>query len=183
MRNARLLSLVLAVLTVGLLVAPTAVAEPPFRVPDYVTDKAGVLSQGQRIQVENAVNQLYNDKHIRLWVVYVDSFGQDPASWATTTVQLSSFGDHDALLAVATTERAYAFQVPTAIMSQSDAQSLQRSSIEPALRRGDWVGAAVAAANGLSTATTSAGPTISWFGVLVALAVLVLALLALWLWT
>src|ERR1700754_405846 len=111
MRIARLLTLVLAVLTVGLLVTPTAAAEPPFRVPDYVTDRAGVLSQGQRIQVENAVNQLYNDKRIRLWVVYVDSFGQDPDAWAKTTMQLSSFGDRDALLAVATTERSYAFKV------------------------------------------------------------------------
>src|SRR4029077_12697648 len=58
MRIARLLGLLLAVLTAGLLVAPVAVAEPPFRVPDYVTDNADVLSQGQRIQVETAVNQL-----------------------------------------------------------------------------------------------------------------------------
>jgi len=183
MRIARLLGLLLAVLTAGLLVAPTATAEPPFRVPDYITDKANVLSQGQRIQVENAVNQLYNNKRVRLWVVYVDSFGQDPVGWARTTKQLSSFGDQDALLAVATTERAYAFQVPTEIMSQSDAQSLQRNSIEPALHRSDWVGAAVAAANGLNTASTSTGPEISWFGVLVAIAALALALLALWLWT
>jgi len=183
MRIARLLGLLLAVLTAGLLVTPTAAAEPPFRVPDYITDKANVLSQGQRIQVENAVNQLYNNKRVRLWVVYVDSFGQDPVGWARTTKQLSSFGDQDALLAVATTERAYAFQVPTEIMSQSDAQSLQRNSIEPALHRSDWVGAAVAAANGLNTASTSTGPGISWFGVLVAIAALALALLALWLWT
>ena len=183
MRIARLLGLLLAVLTAGLLVTPTAAAEPPFRVPDYITDKANVLSQGQRIQVENAVNQLYNNKRVRLWVVYVDSFGQDPVGWARTTKQLSSFGDQDALLAVATTERAYAFQVPTEIMSQSDAQSLQRNSIEPALHRSDWVGAAVAAANGLNTASTSTGPEISWFGVLVAIAALALALLALWLWT
>ena len=183
MRIARLLGLLLAVLTAGLLVTPTAAAEPPFRVPDYVTDKAGVLSQGQRIQVENAVNQLYNDKRIRLWVVYVDGFGQDPNGWARRTMELSSFGDHDALLAVATMERAYAFQVPTAIMSPSDAQSVQRNSVEPALRRSDWVGAAVAAANGLNTATTSTGPVISSVGILVVFAVLALALLALWLWT
>ena len=67
MRIARLLGLLLAVLTAGLLVTPTAAAEPPFRVPYYITDNANVLSQGQRIQVENAVNQLYNDKRIRLW--------------------------------------------------------------------------------------------------------------------
>ena len=105
MRIARLLCILLAVVTTGLLVAPAAVAEPPFRVPDYVTDNAGVLSTGQRVQVENAVNQLYNEKRIRLWVVYVDSFGQSSDGWARTTMQLSDFGDQDALLAIATGER------------------------------------------------------------------------------
>ena len=80
--------------------------------PDYVTDRAGVLSEGQRVQVENAVNQLYNDNRTRLWVVYVDSFGQGAVGWARTTMQISDFGDRDALLAIATEEGAYAFQVP-----------------------------------------------------------------------
>ena len=184
MRIARLLTMLFAVMAAGLLITPSAAAEPPFRVPDYVTDNAGVLSQGQRIQVENAVNQLYNDKRIRLWVVYVDNFGQDAVGWARTTMQLSNFGDRDALLAVATGERAYAFQVPSDIMSQSDATALRVNDIEPALHRGDWVGAAVAAANGLNRSPTSTGTgtEISWFGFLVAFAVLALAVLALWLW-
>ncbi len=184
MRIARLLTMLFTVMAAGLLITPSAAAEPPFRVPDYVTDNAGVLSQGQRIQVENAVNQLYNDKRIRLWVVYVDNFGQDAVGWARTTMQLSNFGDRDALLAVATGERAYAFQVPSDIMSQSDATALRVNDIEPALHRGDWVGAAVAAANGLNRSPTSTGTgtEISWLGFLVAFAVLALAVLALWLW-
>ena len=44
-------------------------------------------------------------------------------------------------------------------MSQSDAAALQRNTIEPALRRDDWTGAAVAAANGLDTPSTSTGPS------------------------
>ena len=72
-------------------------------------------------------------------------------------------------------------------MSQADAEILQRNTIEPALRQSDWTGAAVAAANGLNTASTSTGPStgagISWFGLLVALAVFALVLLALWWWT
>lgn len=186
MRLARLLNLVLALLTAGLLLAPVAAAEPPFRVPDYVTDRAGVLSEGQRAQVENAVNQLYNDKRIRLWVVYVDSFGQGAVGWARTTMQVSDFGEQDALLAVATRERAYAFQVPSDLMSQSDSQTLQRNEIEPALRRSDWTGAAIAAASGLNAepeSTSSDGTGITWFGMAVALAVLALIILGLWLWT
>ena len=45
MRIARLLSVVLAVIAAGLVLAPVTAAEPPFRVPDYVTDNAGVLKQ------------------------------------------------------------------------------------------------------------------------------------------
>jgi hypothetical protein len=181
MRIARLLSMLLAVLAAGLVIAPGAAAEAPFRVPDYVTDNAGVLSQGQRVQVENAVNQLYNDKRIRLWVVYVDSFGQGATDWARTTMELSDFGDRDALLAIAAGERAYAFQVPSAIMSPSDAESLQRNDIEPRLRDSDWSGAAVVAASGLSAATVS-GPGVSWLGVVIALAVILLLVVLLWLW-
>ena len=83
----------LAVLAACLVLAPVTAAEPPFRVPDYVTDRAGVLSEGQRVRVENAVNQLYNDNRTRLWVVYVDSFGQSAVGWARTTMQISDFGD------------------------------------------------------------------------------------------
>ena len=160
----------LAVLAAGLVLAPVTAAEPPFRVPDYVTDRAGVLSEGQRVQVENAVNQLYNDKRIRLWVVYVDSFsGQGAVNWAEQTARISDLGDDDALLAVATTDRAYAF-VPTASARSTDADTLRRNNIEPALRQGDWTGAAVAAANGLNTPSTSTGPStgsgFTWFGML-----------------
>jgi hypothetical protein len=186
MRIVRLLSVVLAVLVAGLVLAPVTAAEPPFRVPDYVTDRAGVLSPSQRVQVENAVNQLYNENRTRLWVVYVDSFGQSAVGWARTTMQISDFGDRDALLAIATEERAYAFQVPSDIMSQSDAAALQRNTIEPALRQGDWAGAAVAAAEGSKEPTStspSTGSGITWYGLLVALAVFGLIILALWLWS
>ena len=94
MRIARLLSLVLAVLTAGVLLAPGAAAEPPFRVPDYVTDRRRRAVAGQRADVENAVDQLYNDRRIRLWVVYVDSFsGQDAVGWAEPRWRLSDFGE------------------------------------------------------------------------------------------
>ena len=37
-----------------------------------MTDNAGVLSASGRSDVQAAVDKLYNDKRIRLWVVYVD---------------------------------------------------------------------------------------------------------------
>jgi uncharacterized membrane protein YgcG len=186
MRIARLLGLVLAIMAPGLLITPSAAADPPLRVPDYVTDNANVLSQGQRVQVDNAVNQLYNDRHIRLWVVYVDTFsGQDAVNWTQQTRRLSDIGGQDAILAVATQDRAYAFLPPTIAPGGFDVSTLRANEIEPKLHQSDWAGAAIAAANGLnpSTSSTGTGAEISWFGVLVALAVLALGILLLWLWT
>jgi uncharacterized membrane protein YgcG len=186
MRIARLLGLVLAIMAAGLLITPSAAADPPLRVPDYVTDNANVLSQGQRVQVDNAVNQLYNDRHIRLWVVYVDTFsGQDAVNWTQQTRRLSDIGGQDAILAVATQDRAYAFLPPTTAPGGVDVSTLRTNEIEPKLHQSDWAGAAIAAANGLnpSTSSTGTGAEISWFGVLVALTVLALAILLLWLWT
>jgi uncharacterized membrane protein YgcG len=178
MRCTRLLGVVLAGLAAAVLVAPRAVADPPLRLPDYVTDKAGVLTQGQRVQVENAVNDLYNSRRIRLWVVYVDDFsGQDPGSWAQTTYRTSNLGAYDAILAVATVDRAYAFEVPTTVknVSQSQVDNLRRNEVEPALRRGDWSAAAVAAANGLNT-SGSTGAKVSLSTVLVPIGVVVFLL-------
>ncbi|HYZ68277.1 MAG TPA: TPM domain-containing protein, partial [Mycobacterium sp.] len=87
----------------------------------------------------------------------------------------------DAVLAVATGDRAYALHVPSSF-SPSKADDLRRNEIEPALRQGDWGAAAIAAAQGLDPATSSTNTEISWFGFLVAFAVLALAVFVVWLW-
>jgi uncharacterized membrane protein YgcG/predicted nucleic acid-binding Zn-ribbon protein len=186
MRIARLLGLLLAVLTVGVLLAPTAAGQPPFRLPSYVNDGANALSGSESSDVQQAVDKLYNDRRIRLWVVYVDTFsGQDAVSWTEQTRRLSDIGDQDAILAVATQDRAYAFLPPTSAPGGFDVSALRSNEIEPKLRQSDWAGAAVAAAEGLNptTSSTGTGAEISWFGFLVAFAVLALAILLLWLWT
>ena len=52
MRIARLLGVILTIMTVGLtgelLLAPPAGARPPFRLAGYLTDSAGVLSASSR---------------------------------------------------------------------------------------------------------------------------------------
>jgi serine/threonine protein kinase len=134
---------------------PPASAQPPFRLPGYVTDNAGVLSDSGRDAVLSAIDKLYVDHNIRLWVVYVDSFaGISAVNWAQRTMSASDFGNYDALLAAATTARAYAFLVPktASSISQSQVDNLMHNQIEPALRNGDWSGAVVAAANGLDSA-------------------------------
>ncbi|BBZ70842.1 UPF0603 protein [Mycobacterium paraseoulense] len=182
MRTARLLTLIGTILAVGfgggLLVAPGAGAQPPFRLADYVTDNAGVLSDSGRASVTSAVAKLYTDRHVRLWVVYVDDFsGQNPVSWAQLTMRSSDLGNYDALLAVATNSRAYAFLVPSTVKNVNARQvdDLRRNRIEPALHDGDWSGAAVAAANGLDTSPGSAGRV----ALLVILAIILVAVAAL----
>ncbi|HEY6574463.1 MAG TPA: TPM domain-containing protein, partial [Mycobacterium sp.] len=182
---ARLLSLVLAALTAGLVLvptAPTAWAGPPLRLADYVTDDANALSGGQRAQVQTAVDNLYNARRIRLWVVYVDSFsGQSAETWARSTKSRSDISEQDALFAVAIGDRSYALLPPTSGSGGFDVTTLRRNDIEPLLRNGDWAGAAVAAANGLANPPSSSSE-ISWVGVWAILVVIGIALLALLLW-
>ena len=178
MRTARLFSVILTILTVGLLLAPPAGAQPPSQLTNYVTDNTGVLSNSGRATVAAALGKLYTDRHIRLWVVYVDNFsGLSAVNWAQRTSRASDFGDYDALLAVGTTGRAYAFLVPSTVkgVSQSQVDDLRRNQIEPALRNNDWSGAAVAAADGLNVAPSSSGRVL----LLVVLGLIVVAVVVL----
>lgn len=184
MRIARLLTLLLATVVAGALLAPSASAEPPFRLPGYVTDRAGVLDNAGLGQVTSAVDELYASSKTRLWVVYVESFsGQSAEAWARNTMRTSDLGDFDALLAVATVDRAYAFLVPDSAteLSSSRVESVRRNDIEPALRQNDWTGAAVGAADGLAQSSGS-GARISWVGLAVALGAIALAVVLLMLW-
>ena len=155
MRLHRLLSLLFATfLAAAALVAPSAAAESPFRLPDYVTDNAGVLSERQLAEVQRSVDQLYSERRVRLWVVYVDSFDQPSGAveWAQRTRAASDLGDEDAILAVSVGQRSYSFLVPPAAAGggSTAVDNLRRDRIEPALRREDWAGAATAAAGGLA---------------------------------
>lgn len=188
MRLPRLFSMIFAVLSVGLLVAPHAAAEPPFRLSTQIVDNAHALSGQDLDRVTQAIDKLYADRHVRLWVVYVDTFsGQDAEPWARATLAASDLGTYDALLAVATTDRAYAFLAGGVAASNAEANSLRRNKIEPALRDGDWAQAAVNAAEGLDT-NASAAPSSSsnaemnWVGLLAILAVIALAVVILVLW-
>lgn len=186
MRIARLLSMLLAILTIGLLIAPSAAAEPPARLATQLTDNAGVLSAAQRANVQRAIDRLYDDRHIKLWVVFTEDFsGQAQNDWARNTMRLSDFGDDDALLAVATVDRAFAFQVPSTVRGEDRADDIRHDSITPALRRDDWAGAAIAAANGLNAdppAAPAAGG-ISWPGMLIGLGVIAVLAGLVWWWS
>ena len=178
MSTVRSVAVFMAMLISALVVAPSAAAQPPSRLSTYITDDAGALNGSGRAAIESATGKLYSDRRIQLWVVFVDTFSGQPAvSWAQSTRAASDLGDFDAVLAVATVDHSYAFLVPNRVktINANQVDDLRRNQIEPALRRGDWSGAAVGAANGLDRGKqpTSSAPLLIGLGVvLVAVAVL-----------
>jgi uncharacterized membrane protein YgcG len=182
MRIVRLLGAVLTILTAGLLLATPAGAQRPSKLTDHITDSAGVLTDSGRAAVSSAIDRLYRDRHIQLWVVYVDNFSRfKPDNWADQARSASGMGDHDALLAVATNTKSYTFTGPPKAqgITADELNSLQTKQIEPAVEAKDWSGAAVAAADGLNKSAIS--PKRIWpliaIGVAVALVVVVVVLL------
>lgn len=171
----------------GLLSAPVSAAEPPLRVPSQITDNAAALTDSERADVQEALDTLYDEKRVQLFVVFVESFdGQNSRTWADNTWRLSGLGDDDALLAVATVDREFSFDVDGA--AQSRAADVQRNLIEPALRDSDWAQAAIGAAEGLGGQAAPASPGgssggTSWLGFAVVFGVIVALGLALWVWS
>ena len=152
MRLVRLFGVVLAMLTAGLLLATPAGGQPPSKLTDHITDSSGVLTDSGRTAVSSAIDRLYRDQHIQLWVAYVDNFSRfKPDNWADQTRSASAMGDHDVLLAVATNTKLYAFSVPPNLqgLTAAELSSLRSNRIEPAVGAKDWSGAAVVAADGL----------------------------------
>ncbi len=136
---------------VAVMLPTAAAAEPPFRVPAQITDRAGALNGGDQADVQAALNRLSSEENINLFVVYVQNFDEpsDGDAWARETFGLSGFGANDMLLAIATDGRAYSVQVPQNFkLSSSQLSKVDQNDIRPQLVDSDWAGAAIAAANG-----------------------------------
>ncbi|MFC8383516.1 TPM domain-containing protein [Nocardia sp. NPDC057272] len=173
-RSVSVLCAVFAVLS--LLCAPSAVAEPPARMGPQVVDTANVLSAGDEARVLDAVDTLYRDHQVKLWVNYVRTFGSmAPRDWAARTSDLSGFSDHDLLLAVAVDDRGYWLDgtLPEGV-SDAELDSLLAGSVEPDLRDQKWAQAAIDTAEGIGSAMRGGGAP---WGVLIliGLAVIVVA--------
>jgi uncharacterized membrane protein YgcG len=174
MRIVRLFGVLLTILTAGLLLTTPAGAQPPSKLTDHITDGSGALTDPGRAAVSSAIDRLYHDRHIQLWVVYVDNFSRfKPENWAAQTRSASGMGDHDALLAVATNTKSYAFTAPPKSqgLTADELNSLRSSQIEPAVNAKDWSGAAVAAADGLNKSASS--PNRNWLPIAIGVVVVV----------
>ncbi|MEU6761183.1 TPM domain-containing protein [Streptomyces sp. NPDC046853] len=137
-----------------LLSAPAALAAPaddPVTLSrdGQITDRVGALGDRKKA-TERALDQLYEDGGLQLFVVYVRDFsGRGGQEWADATAERNGLGLDDALLAVATHDRQYAYSVDVdSRLSEAQLQDVATTAIKPALRQNDWAGAAIGAANG-----------------------------------
>lgn len=126
-------------------------ADEPFSIEERITDRVDALGD-RRDEVEEAIDRLFEDHRLDLYVVYVDNFsGMDREEWAGTTAERSQLGINDALLAVATGERVYQLSVDADYpLTDEQLAQIETEAIEPALRANDWAGGAIGAANGIA---------------------------------
>ncbi|MFG2998443.1 TPM domain-containing protein [Streptomyces sp. NPDC048340] len=131
--------------------APPARADDPVTLSKQgqITDRVGALGD-REAAVAAALDKLYADRKVQLFVAYVRDFSDRSAqSWADATAQKNGLGQNDVLLAVGTGARQYAYSadVDSGFTSEQLA-AVARTAIEPALKQNDWAGAAIGAANG-----------------------------------
>ncbi|MYR81263.1 phage-shock protein, partial [Streptomyces sp. SID5466] len=154
---APLAALASALLAVCWLVLPAAVparADDPVELSrdGQITDRVGAL--GDRAgQVEDALDRLYDEQRVQLFVVYVRDFsGRSGQTWSDETADRNGLGQDDVLLSVATHDRQYAYSVDVdSRLTDADLREVAGTAIEPALRENDWAGAAIGAADGYAS--------------------------------
>jgi uncharacterized membrane protein YgcG len=118
----------------------------------HIADSVGAVTD-RAAAVTAALDRLYADTRIDLFVAYVDSFTgvADREQWADQTADNNGLGTNDVLLAVATSDRQYQLSVaPNFALTDAQLQEVETIAIEPALRENDWAGAAIGAADGLA---------------------------------
>nr|WP_051832009.1 TPM domain-containing protein [Streptomyces katrae] len=135
----------------GVTGAPAARADDPVSLSrqGQITDRVGALGD-RKAAVTAALDKLYADHRIQLFVTYVHDFSERSAqSWADATAQKNGLGQDDLLLAVATGARQYAYSADVdSGFTEAQLADVARTAIEPALKQNDWAGAAIGAADG-----------------------------------
>ncbi|MER5770690.1 TPM domain-containing protein [Streptomyces sp. NPDC001985] len=131
--------------------APSTPDDPPAPLSrqGQITDRVDALA-GRRPQVVRALDRLWSDERLQLFVVYVRDFsGRSAPEWADATARKNGLGVDDVLLTVATHDRQYTYWVAASSrLSDPQLTRVATTAIEPALRESDWAGAAIGAADG-----------------------------------
>ncbi|MFD5869757.1 TPM domain-containing protein [Streptomyces sp. NPDC060322] len=140
-----------AVLWISLPGGRDARAEDPVALSrdGQITDKVRALGDREP-QVEAALDRLFEERRVQLFVAYVRDFsGRDAQTWTDETANRNGLGQEDVLLAVATHDRQYAYSVDQGSrLTDAQLRDVASTAIEPALRQNDWAGAAIGAADG-----------------------------------
>ncbi|MGN7221915.1 TPM domain-containing protein [Curtobacterium flaccumfaciens] len=146
----------------------------------YVLDEADALTASQQSKVEQAVQDLYSETQTQLFVVFVPSFTDptDHTEWGRAVLEQNQIDTDGILLSVAVDERNYDVQQTneTAI-SSSDVENAVNDSLLPELKQGDWSGAAVAFADGLTQSQAPVDLTWLWILLLVVVVGLIVVVL------
>lgn len=129
-------------------------APPFFPLSSPVTDEPDALDSADEADVAGSLDELWERRHIKLYVVYVKNFGNSGSDrWAEKVMRENAFGPTDALLAIATDvlQPAFAFKVPVAVTNRKDIDldDIERNHILPAVLFHRWKDAAMAAMRGL----------------------------------
>lgn len=135
--------------------AAAAATEPPALGQERVLDVVDVLSPAEEQQVADRAAQLSQRAGLDLWVVFVDEFTDptDAETWANETADRNNLGPNQYLLAVATEGRSYYLSAYIeGPVPEDDVLTIEQRLIQPELSADDWVGAALAAADGLERA-------------------------------
>jgi len=78
----------------------------PTELKDKVTDEAGVLSDGEKAEIEDAIAQLQQSKQLNAYVVYLSTFGgEDPSEWVRAAI--TDKGPNTAVIAISPDDGKY----------------------------------------------------------------------------
>ncbi|KXK62214.1 hypothetical protein AWW66_09250 [Micromonospora rosaria] len=129
-------------------------AERPMRLDSQLVDEAGVLGD-RRDAAQQALTELRQRTGLQLFVVFVHTFsGRSAQNWADETATRSDLGDRDALLAIATRDRSYAYSFAQDYpLTDGQLDEVARVAIEPPLGANDWAAAVIGAAQGYQAAS------------------------------
>ncbi len=146
----------------GVVFAPPAFAEdPPLLQGGYVVDSAGVLGGDDQPRILAAIDSLYRNTDMQLYVVYVRGFtgADDAIDWADTTAINNGLGANDILLAVGTDTRQYAISLDESNPLTEEQFDQLEIDVERELRYDRWTEAAIAAAESITRSIRGTIPT------------------------